>query len=80
MDRQVSQDDKRRSLASDNPLDAVVNRLVERGIIKPEEAEDMLALLSAVSDLSETSVVTSNREWLQRGTTPVRRRTPPRLR
>ena len=76
MDSHVSHDKERRSLATDNVLVSVVQRLVDRGVIEPEEADDMLALLSAVSDLSDTSVITSNRDWLQQHGSGVRRRSP----
>lgn len=73
MDSQVSHNDKRRIIATDSVLVSVVQRLVERGIIQHDEADDMLALLSAVSDLSTTSLETSGKEWRQRGRS-VRRR------
>ena len=50
MDKPVSNNTDRRSFADEGPLPALVERLTERGIIRPEEAEDMLALLQAFSD------------------------------
>lgn len=50
MDKPVSKTTGRRSLAGEGLLPALVDRLTERGIIRPEEAEDMLALLTAFSD------------------------------
>lgn len=50
MDKPVSKHTERRSLAKEGLLPALVQRLTDKGIIRPEEAEDMLALLSAFSD------------------------------
>lgn len=75
MDSQVSQDDKRRLIATDSVLVSVVQRLVERGIIKHDEADDMLALLSAVSDLSTTGLETPRQGWRQRSRSVRRRQT-----
>lgn len=50
MDKPVSNSTGRRSLAREGLLPALVDRLTERGIIRPDEAEDMLALLTAFSD------------------------------
>lgn len=43
---------KRRTIAKEGVLRALVQRLTERGIIQPDEAEDMMTLLSACSDFS----------------------------
>lgn len=53
MDKPVSTTSSRRSITRDDLLPGLVERLTERGIIRPEEAEDMLALLTAFSDESE---------------------------
>ena len=50
MDKPVSKSTAGHTLADEGPLPALVERLTERGIIQPEEAEDMLALLLAFSD------------------------------
>ncbi len=53
MDKPISKNTARRPLAKEGLLPALVERLTERGIIRPEEAEDMLALLTAFSDDAE---------------------------
>lgn len=56
MDSKASAD-TRRMIANDNLPETVVQRLVERGVIQPGEGADMLALLSAISELSTRSMV-----------------------
>ncbi|MBB4067212.1 hypothetical protein [Gellertiella hungarica] len=50
MDKPVSKDTEGRPLANEGLLLTLVERLTERGIIRPEEADDMLALLAAFSE------------------------------
>lgn len=53
MDKPVSETTDRRILAKEGLLPDLVQRLTDKGIIRPDEAEDMLALLSAFSDVPE---------------------------
>lgn len=71
-------DVKRRSIAADGPLLAVVQRLTERGIIKPDEAGDMLALLSAISGGSPQRLPARLRQSAD-GSEPKRHRLPNRI-
>ena len=45
-DRDTPLDHQRRSLATESPLLTVVQRLTERGIIREDEAGDMLSAIS----------------------------------
>lgn len=73
-----SREVKRRNLAADGPLQAVVQRLTERGIIRPDEASDMFALLSAISGGAIHRLPARHRSRPE-GVQPERHRRPQRI-
>ena len=77
MDKILSHDKKGRSLANDGLLPALVQTLTERGIIQPEEADDMLSLLSACSKASARPMGPARRDAAARPGPPAKR--PPLL-